>query len=65
MPRYDWGPKKKANHYGLYAHLSAFALNNNMQLNGIKQSSTGFVNEAFTNGAVPNHSENEIQQEKL
>jgi hypothetical protein len=22
-PRYDWGPKKRINHYGLYAHLNS------------------------------------------
>ena len=65
MPRYDWGPKKKANHYGLYAHLSASASNNNMQLNDIKPSSTGFVNGGFKNDTVSNQSENEIQQERL
>ena len=47
-PRYDWGPKKRINHYGLYAHLNALESNNDIALNGIRTKSvTGIVNRNF------------------
>ncbi len=33
-PRYDWGPKKRINHYGLYAHLNTPERNDKIILNG-------------------------------
>ncbi len=47
-PRYDWGPKKRINHYGLYAHLSTLDRNDEIALNGLDRSGTNaFINENF------------------
>lgn len=35
-PRFDWGPKKKANHYGRYAHLNDLLGDGNVTVNGMK-----------------------------
>ncbi|CAF4518695.1 unnamed protein product, partial [Rotaria sp. Silwood2] len=37
-PRYDWGPKKIVNHYGLYAHLKSVESNKNIILKELTRS---------------------------
>ena len=39
-PRYDWGPKKKVNHYGLYAHLNQLESKADHVLNQIRGTTT-------------------------
>jgi hypothetical protein len=61
-PRYDWGPKKKINHYGLYAHLNAFESNDEMGLNGLPTSGTNtFLNESFQEDNVSHKDVTEIR----
>ncbi len=65
-PRYDWGPKKRINHYGLYAHLNTLESKNDVGLNGIRPNSkTGLINENFQNDNISNRSEADIQDAKF
>jgi hypothetical protein len=65
-PRYDWGPKKRINHYGLYAHLNALQSNNDIMLNGIRQTTgTEFDNGNFLKDNVSNKSTTEIIDERF
>ena len=52
-PRYDWGPKKRINHYGLYAHLNTLQSNQDIALDGIRtKSATGVFNQNFQNDNI-------------
>jgi hypothetical protein len=47
-PRYDWGPKKRINHYGLYAHLSRLNSDGEIALNRLGRSgANAFINQNF------------------
>lgn len=49
-PRYDWGPKKSANHYGLYLHLRKKPVEkNNISIKDENEPihSNGFVNDQY------------------
>jgi hypothetical protein len=47
-PRYDWGPKKRINHYGLYAHLNTSESYGEMALDALRTSETnGHFNKTF------------------
>ena len=53
-PRYDWGPKKSANHYGLYSHLRKKPFqnkNNNNDVSMVQHNdqihSNGFINDEY------------------
>ncbi len=53
-PKYDWGPKRNENCYGMYAHLNSFESKNDIRLNEIRASSiTGYVNENFQCDNIP------------
>ena len=48
-PRFDWGPKKKANHYGLYSHLKQGNGMNPITVEYGSPSSNGLINEQYRN----------------
>jgi hypothetical protein len=65
-PRYDWGPKKKINHYGLYAHLNKLQSKTDIALNGIHaKSTTGFINQDFQNDNNLNKDEMDFNEGKF
>jgi len=65
-PRYDWGPKKKINHYGLYAHLNTLESKTDVALNGIyAKSTTEFINQDFQNNNNLNYDEMNFNEGKF
>jgi hypothetical protein len=47
-PRYDWGPKKHVNQYGIYAHLQNKQSKEEMVMNEIRSRvGTGHANGSF------------------
>jgi hypothetical protein len=56
-PRYDWGPKKRINHYGLYSHLNTSETNDEVALNALRTSGgNGFLNQSFHEDNISNKS---------
>jgi hypothetical protein len=65
-PRDDWGPKKRINHYGLYAHLNTLESKTDIPLNGIHATSTtGFINRNFQNDNTSNKDEIDFYEGKF
>ncbi len=59
-PRYDWGPKKRINHYGLYAHLNTSQSNEQIS---VKPGTNTFINQTFQGDNISNKSiTNGLQQ---
>ena len=52
-PRYDWGPKKRVNQYGLYSHLSRTETN-------VDLASNTFSNENFEEDEQSRRRETEL-----
>ncbi|CAF3820160.1 unnamed protein product [Adineta steineri] len=60
-PRYDWGPKKKINHYGLYSHLNTTSSHNEN-----RQSQTNmFYNESYERDNLSNKHMGNILKERF
>ena len=60
-PRYDWGPKKRVNQFGLYAHLQTVDVNHDIALDGIHtKATTGVVNENYQNDTISNTDVNDL-----
>jgi hypothetical protein len=59
-PRPYWGPKKKVNHYGRYAHLNALDGHNGIPLNSLypsmKEPTTGVINENYQDDNISGRS---------
>ncbi|CAF3552794.1 unnamed protein product [Rotaria sp. Silwood1] len=65
-PRYDWGPKKSANHYGLYAHLKSIRSNESMVLDALTKSRTnGYLNESFQEDYITDKSALQTPRERF
>jgi hypothetical protein len=62
LPRYDWGPKKRINHFGLYAHLNTTESNEKMTLNGLRKPGTNsYFNKSFQDDHIPDDIPGDIE----
>jgi hypothetical protein len=66
FPRYDWGPKKRVNRFGLYTHLNTLESNEDIALRRLNMGKTnGVVNEIFEGDHISNNSFSEKQGERF
>ncbi|CAF1020255.1 unnamed protein product [Rotaria sordida] len=67
LPRYDWGPKKSINHYGLYAHLKSIESNEYMFLHDAlsKSGINGYFNGSFQKDYIHDRSTSEMSEERF